>query len=125
MLLESSLSALGKNGILALVGDRDFFGNGLDLPFFGKTVKIPRGPAAFSLRTGAPIVPGFLVREKDGSYRFVLEQPIYPPEGLPREEAVNRMTRECAEVMSRYIRIYPTQWYLFQEFWRTGPVVIR
>jgi len=124
-LFETSLSALRKNGILALVGDRDFFGNGLELPFFGKQVKIPRGPAAFSLRTGAPIVPGFLVREKDGSYRFMLEKPIYPPEGASREESVRRMTEQCVEVMSRYIRRYPTQWYLFQEFWRTGPVVIR
>ena len=123
-LYEASLAALQKNGILALVGDRDFFGNGMELPFFGKSVKIPRGPAAFSLRTGAPIVPGFLVREKDGTYRFWLEKPIRPPEGVSREEAVRRMTEQCVEAMSRVIRKYPTQWYLFQEFWRTGPVVI-
>jgi len=124
-LFEASLSALKQNGILGLVGDRDFFGNGLELLFFGKKVKIPRGPAAFSLRTGAPIVPAFLVREEDGSYRFFLERPITVPEGLPKEEAVRRMTEACVEAMSRAIRKYPTQWYLFQEFWRTGPVVIR
>ncbi len=125
VLLEASLSALNRNGILALVGDRDFFDHGFDLPFFGRTVKIPRGPAAFSVRTGAPIVPGFLVREQDGRYRFVLEPPITVPEGLPREQAVRRMTEQCVEVMSRYIRRYPTQWYLFQELGRVGPVVIR
>lgn len=124
-LFETSLAALQKNGILGLVGDRDFFGNGLDLSFFGRQVKIPRGPAAFALRTGAPIVPVFLVREKDSSYRFFLERPITVPEGLPKEEAVRRMTERCVEAMSRAIRKYPTQWYLFQEFWRTGPVVIR
>ena len=124
-LFEASLAALRKNGILGLVGDRDFFGNGLELPFFGKTVKIPRGPAAFSLRTGAPIVPAFLVREENGTYRFTLEKPIYAPEGVSREEAVRRMTEQCVEVMSRLIRKYPTQWYLFQEFWKTGPIVIR
>jgi KDO2-lipid IV(A) lauroyltransferase len=124
-LFEASLAALRKNGILGLVGDRDFFGNGLDLPFFGRQVKIPRGPAAFALRTGAPIVPAFLVREEDGSYRFFLERPIIVPEGLPKEEAVRRITEQCVEAMSRAIRKYPTQWYLFQEFWRTGPIVIR
>lgn len=124
-LFEASLAALRKNGILGLVGDRDFFGNGLDLPFFSRNVKIPRGPAAFSLRTGAPIVPAFLAREEDGSYRFFIERPITVPEGLPKEEAVRRMTEVCVEAMSRAIRKYPTQWYMFQEFWRTGPVVIR
>ena len=122
-LFETSLSALKQNGILALVGDRDFFDHGMELPFFGRTVKIPRGPAAFSLRTGAPIVPGFLVREND-SYRFVLEKPIEPIEGVPREEAARRMTQAYVEVMSRTIRRYPTQWYLFQELGSTGPVVI-
>ena len=124
-LFHASLAALEKNGILALVGDRDFFGNGLEFPFLGKSVKIPRGPAAFSVRTGAPIVPGFLVREGGGSYRFVLERPIYPPEGVPREQAIREMTQTCVETMSRAIRRDPTQWYLFQEFWKTGPVVIR
>ena len=124
-LFQASLDALRGNGVLALVGDRDFFGNGLELPFFGRSVKIPRGPAAFSLRTGAPIVPGFLVREKDGTYRFTLERPIVAPEGVDREEAMRQMTQACVDAMSRAIRRYPTQWYLFQEFWKTGPVVIR
>lgn len=123
-LFQASLDALKKNGILALIGDRDFFGNGMELPFFGKQVRIPRGPAAFSVRTGAPIVPGFLVREK-GSYRFVLERPIYPPQDVDKEEAIRRMTQECVEVLSRYIKKYPTQWYVFQEFWKSGPVVIQ
>jgi len=124
-LFEASLSALKQNGVLGLVGDRDFFDHGLVMPFFGRQVKIPRGPAAFSLRTGAPIIPAFLVREKDGSYRFILGPPITAPEGVSREEAVRRMTQECVEAMSRTIRQYPTQWYMFQDFWRVGPVVIR
>ena len=124
-LFEASLSALKQNGILGLVGDRDFFDHGLEMPFFGRQVKIPRGPAAFSLRTGAPIVPAFLVRVKDGSYRFILERPITAPEGVSREEAIRQMTQACVEVMSRYIRQYPTQWYMFQDFWRIGPVIIR
>lgn len=124
-LFQASLSALQQNAILGMVADRDFFDHGLEMPFFGRTVKIPRGPAAFSIRTGAPIVPCFLIRERDGSYCFRVERPITVPQGVPREEAVRQMTEECVEVMSRYIRQYPTQWYLFQEFWKTGPAVIR
>ena len=58
---EAAISVLRRNEILALVGDRDFFGHGLELPLFGRTLKVPQGPASFSLRTGAPIVPCFLV----------------------------------------------------------------
>ncbi len=123
--LEASLSALRRNEILALVGDRDFFNHGITLPFFGRSLKVPTGPAAFSLRTGAPIVPGFLIRESDGSYRFILESPIFVPNGVDKEKAQRQIIQSCLEVMARYIRQYPTQWYMFQEFWRPGPAIIQ
>ncbi len=121
---ESAISALRRNEVLALVGDRDFFNHGIDLPLFGKTIRVPTGPANFSLKTGAPIVPGFLVREADGKYRFILESPIPIPQGVSREEAVRQMTEACLDVMFKYIRQYPTQWYGFREFWRQVPAVV-
>ncbi|MBI3614911.1 MAG: lysophospholipid acyltransferase family protein [Candidatus Omnitrophica bacterium] len=121
---ESALSVLRNNQILALVGDRDFSNHGLKLPFFGKWLDVPTGPAAFYLRTRAPIVPGFLVREPGGRYRFILERPITVPPDLKREEAVRQISQACLEVMERYIRRYPTQWYIFHDFWTPGPSVI-
>ncbi len=121
---DACLSVLKHGEVLALVGDRDFFNHGLVLPLFGKSIKIPTGPASFSVKTGAPIVPGFMVREEDGSYRLVLEEPIYAPEGVSREEAVRRMSEACLDIMAKYIRRYPTQWYSFKEFWRQIPAVV-
>ncbi len=122
--LEACLASLKRNGLLALVGDRDFFGHGIELPFFGKPTRIPTGPAWFSLRTGAPIVPSFLVREGDGHFRFVLEPPIYPPVHLTRDEAIVEITKACVAAMERVIRRYPTQWYMFQPFWEPVTGVI-
>ncbi len=123
--VESSLSVLRSNEFLALVGDRDFFQGGMELPLFGRTIRVPRGPALLSLKTGSPIVPIFMVREGRGNYRLIVEPPIPPPPGVPRDEAVVQITRDCLDVMARYIRQYPTQWYVFQEFWRPVPAVIR
>lgn len=121
---EACKTALKKNEILALVGDRDFLNHGVELEFFGKKLKVPIGPAAFSFRTGAPIVPGFLVREKDGTYRFILEEPLKAHADLPREEAIHELTERCLISLSRAIRRYPTQWYMFQKFWSPGPATI-
>lgn len=122
---EKALKVLRRNGILGLVADRDFFQHGIDLTLFGKRIRVPTGPAAFSLRTGAPIVPSFLVREPDGTYRFVMERSIRCPEGVPRDEAIRSATQSCLDVMARYIRRYPTQWYMFhQEFWKPGPAFV-
>ncbi|MBI3322326.1 MAG: lysophospholipid acyltransferase family protein [Candidatus Omnitrophica bacterium] len=123
--LETCLSALRAGRVLGLVADRDYFDHGIEMSLFGHTVRLPTGPASFSLRTGAPIVPCFVVRERDGKYRFVMEPPIRAPEGAGREEALRRMTQQCLDVMAKYVRFYPTQWYMFQEFWRSGPAFIR
>jgi KDO2-lipid IV(A) lauroyltransferase len=110
--------------LLALVADRDFFGHGIEVPFFGKLTRIPTGPAWFSLKTGAPIVPSFMVREETGHFRFVLEPPIYPPAGLSRDDAIVQITKNCVAAMERVIRRYPTQWYIFQPYWKPVTGVI-
>ncbi len=122
---EKCFAALREDGIVAIVGDRDFTDHGIDLPLFGRSLRMPTGPAALSLRSGAQIVPAFLIREADGSYRFIFDSPIKIPEGIPRQEAVHHITKECLGVMARYIRRYPTQWYMFQEFWKPAPAFIR
>lgn len=123
--LEQCLGALRGGRILGLVADRDYFNHGIEMTMFGRKVRLPTGPASFSLRTGAPIVPTFVVRERDGRYRFVMERPIQAPRGATRDEAIRRMTLQCVEAMEKYVRQYPTQWYMFQEFWRSGPAFIR
>ncbi len=123
--LEASLSVLRNRGVLGLVADRDYFNRGIPLPMFGKVCRLPTGPAWFSLKTGAPVVPTFLVREPDGNFRMITEKPLQVPVEVDREQAVWRITEEWSQRLAQVIRRYPTQWYMFQEFWRTGPAVIR
>ena len=78
--LESCLSVLRRNEILGLVADRDFFDHGLEMPLFGHTLRVPTGPAAFSLRTGAPVVPSFWSARRMG----ITGSSWNPPFGLPR-----------------------------------------
>ncbi|MBI3008012.1 MAG: lysophospholipid acyltransferase family protein [Candidatus Omnitrophica bacterium] len=113
-------SALANNEFLALLGDRDFANDGIPVEFFGTQVALPKGPAALSLKTGASILPGFLVREDRDHFRLIIEQPIeYSPTGNSNEDLVI-LTRRIAEVMERYISKYPTQWYMFNNFFEKG-----
>ena len=123
--LEACLAVLRKGSFLGLVADRDYFNRGIFLPMFGKTSRLPTGPAWFSVRTGAPVVPIFLVREPDGNFRMITEEALQIPEGTDGEQAVRKLTEEWSRVLARMIRRYPTQWYMFQEFWRDGAAVIQ
>ena len=115
--LRSCYSALKANGLLALLGDRDFSKNGMEMDFFGKSALLPKGPSAFSCRMGSSIVPTFLIREDDDTFRLIMEEPIFPDADADEDEAIKNLTRRYLPVLEAYIKKYPTQWYVFKEMW--------
>ena len=108
------LEVLRQGSVLGMVGDRTFRGEGIPVSFFGRRVVLPRGPALLSLRTGAPVIPVFFLREGPWRFRFHLESPIWPPQGSRRMGQVRALTQTYAEIIERYIRRFPTQWLMFQ-----------
>jgi KDO2-lipid IV(A) lauroyltransferase len=117
MSLRVCYITLKNNGLLALLGDRDFSKNGLKINFFGRTMLMPRGPAVLSQRLGAPVVPCFMIREPDDTFKFIMEPPIFPETGKSEEEAVESLTNKYSAVIEKYVKIYPEQWYVFRDAW--------
>ncbi len=111
--LRRSLQVLRQGQVLGLLGDRDFQNNGMAVAFCQRQLMMPRGPAVVSLRSGAPVVPSFLIREGRWTFRLLCEPAIWPSrQGGP--EAISRLTRQYAQVMERYVQRFPTQWLMFQ-----------
>ncbi len=115
--LRNCYKILKSNGILALLGDRDFSKNGLCLKFFGKRTLIPKGPAVFSHRLGSCIVPCFMIREKDNTFSFMFEPPIYPDKDKDEDSCVRSLAEKYTSTIESYVKKYPTQWYMFREAW--------
>lgn len=115
--LKSCYRALGNNELVALLGDRDFTKNGISVDFFGKKAIMPKGPATFSYRLGSPIVPIFLVREPDNTFRYFVEKPIMCAPGLDEETAVKELTTRCSSVIEACVKKYPAQWFVFRNIW--------
>ncbi|MCM8797353.1 MAG: lysophospholipid acyltransferase family protein [Candidatus Omnitrophica bacterium] len=115
--VKESLSIFKKNQAVALVGDRDFTEDGAVLPFFGKPTVFPKGAAAFSLRTGAPILPGFMLRNEDDTFTLRIEQPIlFNPSGDGRKDTIE-IIKIYLKIFEKYITKYPDQWFMFRRFW--------
>ncbi len=120
------LASLREGRVLALLGDRDFSHHAaISALLFGRPTWIPRGPAILSIKTRRPVVPGFLVRLAGERFRLVFEPPIYPSAAGANEATVEQLTRRYVAVMERYIRAYPTQWFLFQPFWHRAQEPMR
>jgi lauroyl/myristoyl acyltransferase len=111
------LEALRRNELICLVADRDLTGTGVEIEYFGKPAKFAIGPARFAVASGAPIVPGFMIRQPDDSFRLVFEDPIYPPQTGEKKELVRELTQEVAHVCENYVGAYPEQFVNFFPIW--------
>ncbi len=96
---------------------------GIFVPFFGIPACTASGLARIALRTGAAIVPGFLLWEQAES-RYVLHfaPPIHPVVTDNRTQDIAMLTAQCTAVLESWIRRYPDQWLWIHRRWKTRPV---
>jgi len=117
--LRRCFGVLKNNEILAILGDKDFTSHGFTGKFFGRDTVLPKGPGLFSLKTGAAIVPGFVLRTHDDYFKLVFEKPIYGTPTGDIDKDIETLTAEYIKIVESYIRMHPTQWYCFRRFWKT------
>ena len=116
--VKKSFNTLARKQIVCFMADRDFSKSGIDVEFFGKVAQVPSGGAAFSLKSGSPIVPTFMVREPDDTFRLVYERPIEYKSTNNLMVDLRNITRKCLEVIEGWVKRYPSQWYIFSQVWK-------
>ena len=115
--MREMFRALERGELVGLLGDRDFSRYGLKMEFFGRPATVPRGPGSLCLKTGALILPGVVVRQPDDTYTIIFEKPIeYKSTGRP-ETDLKIIISSYLKVLEKYIRRYPSQWFMFTDFW--------
>ncbi len=120
--MESSvreiLRTLQEGGIVAIAPDQSGPMEGVFVDFFGRSVATHQGPAAFALRSGAPMQMGFIIRRSDGTYDVVLEEiPTADLAGYT-EDHVLELTRRHTALLERYIRAHPDHWQWMHRRWK-------
>jgi lauroyl/myristoyl acyltransferase len=107
------LEALKRREFVALLGDQDYTAQDNFATFFGAPARLPGGPARLCVRTGAPIVPGFVVRRPDDTFEAHIHPPIVPARGTVESDVQARI---CAAI-EQEIAAAPSQWFIFRDFW--------
>jgi phosphatidylinositol dimannoside acyltransferase len=98
---------LRAGGFVCLVADRDLSERGVPVTFFGRPSRMPAGPAALSLRTGAPLIPATL--HYDGPDLVITFHDAVDPEG-----GAAAMTQRCADAFAKGIAAHPEDWHMLQ-----------
>jgi KDO2-lipid IV(A) lauroyltransferase len=110
---------LKKKGCVAMLMDQnvDYY-NGVFVDFFGRRACTNRGMAYMALRTGAPVVPVFMLREKRGFRAVVLpEIPLTKTGDIQRDIELN--TEKYNQAIEAFIREHPDQWFWVHQRWKT------
>jgi KDO2-lipid IV(A) lauroyltransferase len=114
------LRLLQQNQFVAIVVDRPVAEHeGTEVTFFGRKTYVPGGPAALALKSGAAIVPGFVWYGHHDEFYGRAFKPIFPRQGknIERDAEIARLTQRIYDVLEVMIREWPTQWYMFRQFW--------
>ena len=110
-------SALCKGDIVSFPADRHVSGGKvLECGFLGKDAKFPKGP--FSVATMRDLNVLAVNAMKDGWKRYrIFVTPLEYDRNAPRKEQVSQLLSTYVAELERMLRLYPTQWYNFFDFW--------
>lgn len=107
---------LRARGVVCLLADRDLTASGVEVTFFGEPARLPAGPAALALDTGAALVPVTLWYEP-GVWGGRIHEEIPVPEAGERGERIAVMTQAMADAFAESIAAHPQDWHMLQRLW--------
>lgn len=120
--VTNALRALGDNRVLFIPLDQNFgSGGGVFVDFFGQKAATATGPVVFARRSKAPIVPMFIIRQKDDTHRIIVEPPLELAEAQDENESVLMNTARITQLIEQYIRRYPYEWGWMHRRWKSRP----
>lgn len=118
--MRPMLRTLKRNDMLGILIDQnvDHY-EGVFIDFFGRPACTTDGLAMLSLHTGAPVLPGYIVRKPDGRYRFVVGPAVEITNTGDWEHDVRVNTQRFMKIIEETIRQYPDQWLWLHQRWKT------
>jgi len=118
--MRKLLTSLRANKIIGILLDQnvDWY-EGVFVNFFGRPACTNKGLALVALKTGAPVVPIFSAKAKDGRYRIMIGKEIDLIRTGDKLRDVEENTALFTSIIERHIREHPDQWFWFHKRWKT------
>ena len=101
--------------LIALVADRDLSSSGLEVNFFGKTAKMPAGPAVLAIKEEIPLVVAHVSYTPSGIHIDFHE--ILPPLAGSDEERIKETVQMIASTFEKGIAEHLEDWHMLQRIW--------
>lgn len=121
--LREVLKTLKAGGVVGILADLNSAREeGVFVDFFGLPACTTAGVATLALRTGAVVLPGYLLwDEQQAIHRLCFEPPLETITTGNQKEDIIANTARYTQVLEAVIRRHPDQWLWIHRRWRTRP----
>ena len=107
----NSLKRLRDNQILFILLDQNYGDDGgVFVDFFGRQAATATGPVVFSNRSGAPILPVFILSNGVNRYKIIIDPPVKLDADPGGESELTQNVAQLTKIIEKYIRLYPHEW---------------
>ena len=122
--LREVLKTLKAGGVVGILADLNSSREeGVFVDFFGLPACTTAGVATLALRTGAVVLPGYILwDEQQKIHRLCFEPEIETINTGNQKEDIVTNTARYTKVLENVIRRHPDQWLWIHRRWRTRPI---
>ena len=111
------IQTIRDGNYLGLISDQNAGQRGTEAQFFNSPVSVPKGAAAFHLKTNTPILVGFCILSKDFTYHLSFEELDVERLSDNSNEAIVEINRRYSKLLEEIVREYPKQYFWFHRKW--------
>jgi len=110
--------ALSQNKVVGILFDqRGKRSKGIWADFFGRKVPTTPGLAVMALKSGAPVLPVFMIRNGFEKHRLIVKEPLELIHTGDFQKDVEANTQLFNNTLESIIREYPDQWLWIHRRW--------
>ncbi len=116
--IRAVVRSISEGRLVAFVSDQYVGEDGTIVNFMGLPTTVSKGPAAFAVRLGIPIVVGFLVRTASWKFKLVAFPALWPNVSANREEEILRLTQAYTSRLEELVRKHPDHYLWMHRKWK-------
>lgn len=119
--IKDVIKCLRKNESVGILIDQNLYENAVFVEYFGKLAATTPIVPLLAQKTEAAIIPIRMIRLAHGKHRLIIENELVMREAADRQEFVRINTTLCNQVIEKWVRQNPEQWFWVHNRWKTRP----
>jgi Kdo2-lipid IVA lauroyltransferase/acyltransferase len=116
--VAETIRSLRNNEAIFLPLDQNFGTGGVFVDFFGRKAATATGPVVLAQRTGAAIVPCFIIRQENNCHRIIIEPEAPLAAGATEQDSIRINVQKLTDIIETYVRRYPAEWTWIHRRWK-------